>query len=167
MMRRAAGAIVLGLSACGYPLTQFVVRRWGMRGAAVAESVSVGLAIRDASMVASGIPGRLRRVPAALLGLELVAGVVVSLAPPPAAHQGSRAVGLGAGAEGLWLRPRPVLWLVSSPARQLVRLAPGKGAKMAYPAKVCGPRRSPGWHPSRSARIGRPRLPGEPPKGGE
>jgi hypothetical protein len=75
-MWRPVGAIVLGLSARGYPLTQFVVRRWGVRGAAVAESVSVGLAIRDASMVASGVPGRLCRVPAALLGLELAAGVV-------------------------------------------------------------------------------------------
>ena len=66
-MKRAIGSVVLGLSACGYPLTQVVVRRWGVRGAAVAESVCAGLAIRDASMVASGVPGRLRRVPAALL----------------------------------------------------------------------------------------------------
>ena len=80
VMRRTVGVIVLGLSACGYPLTQFVVRRWGVRGAAVAESVCVGLAIRDASMVASGVPGRLRRVPAVLLRLELAAGVVASLA---------------------------------------------------------------------------------------
>jgi hypothetical protein len=79
-MRRTIGAIVLGLSACGYPLTQFVVRRWGVRGAAVVESVCAGLAIRDASMVASGVPGRLRRVPAVLLHLELAAGVVASLA---------------------------------------------------------------------------------------
>lgn len=39
-----------------------------------------GLAIRDASMVAAGVPGRLRRFPAALLRLELAAGVVASLA---------------------------------------------------------------------------------------
>ena len=80
VMRRMVGAVVLGLSACGYPLTQFAVRRWGVRGAAVAEAVCAGLAIRDASMVASGLPGRLRRVPAALLRLELAAGVVASLA---------------------------------------------------------------------------------------
>ena len=43
------------------------------------------------------------------------------------AHQGSRAVGLGAGAEGLWLGPRPVVWLVNSPAWQLVRLASVRG----------------------------------------
>ena len=79
-MKRMVGAIVLGLSACGYPLTQLMVRRWGVRGAAVAESVCVGLAIRDASMVANGAPGRLRRVPAALLRLELAVGVVASLA---------------------------------------------------------------------------------------
>jgi hypothetical protein len=79
-MERAIGSIVLGLSACGYPLTQLVVRRWGVRGAAVAECVCAGLAIRDASMVASGVPGRLRSLPATLLRLELAVGVVASLA---------------------------------------------------------------------------------------
>jgi len=79
-VKRVIGSIVLGLSACGYPLTQLVIRRWGVRGAAVAECVCVGLAIRDASMVASGVPGRLRTFPAALLRLELAIGVVASLA---------------------------------------------------------------------------------------
>jgi hypothetical protein len=37
-----------------------------------------------------------------------------------------------------------------SPAWQLLRLAPVRG-KMAYPAKVCGLRRSRGWHSSRFA----------------
>lgn len=46
----------------------------------MAEAVCAGLAIRDASMVASGILGRLRTVPADLLRLELAAGVVSSLA---------------------------------------------------------------------------------------
>ena len=79
-MKRAIGAVVLGLSACGYPLTQLVIRRWGVRGAAITESVCAGLAVRDTSMVAAGVPGRLRRVPAALLRLELAAGVTASLA---------------------------------------------------------------------------------------
>jgi hypothetical protein len=79
-MKRAIGSVVLGLSACGYLLTQLVIRRWGVRGAAVAECVCAGLAIRDASMVASGVPGRLRRFPAALLRLELAVGAVASLA---------------------------------------------------------------------------------------
>jgi hypothetical protein len=82
-MKRTAGSIILGLSACGYPLTQLAVRRWGMRGAAVAEAVCAGLAIRDASMVATGVPGRLRTVPAALLRLELAAAIVASLAGLP------------------------------------------------------------------------------------
>jgi hypothetical protein len=51
-MRRTAGIAVLGLSACGYPLTQCAVRRWGVRGAAVAEAVCAGLAIRDAPLLA-------------------------------------------------------------------------------------------------------------------
>jgi hypothetical protein len=79
-MKRAIGSIVLGLSACGYPLTQLVIRRWGVRGMAVAECVCAGLAIRDASMVARGVPARLRRFPAWLLRLELAVGVVASLA---------------------------------------------------------------------------------------
>ncbi len=79
-MKRAIGSIVLGLSACGYPLTQLVIRRWGVRGAAVAECVCAGLTIRDASMMASGVPGRLRRFPASLLRMELAVGVVASLA---------------------------------------------------------------------------------------
>lgn len=79
-MKRAIGAAVLGLSACGYPLTQFAVRRWGVRGAAAAECACAGLAIRDACMIAGGAPGRLRAVPAALLRLELAAGMVASLA---------------------------------------------------------------------------------------
>ncbi len=84
-MRRAVGAVVPGLSACGYRLTLLVVRRWGVRGAAIAQCRCAGLAIRGASMVAGGVPGRLRRVPAALLFAELGAGVVASLAglPPP------------------------------------------------------------------------------------
>ncbi len=83
VLKRGVAGIVLGLSACGYPLTQLVIRRWGVRGAAVAESVCVGLAIRDASMVASGVPQRLRRLPAVLLRLELAVGVVASLAGMP------------------------------------------------------------------------------------
>jgi hypothetical protein len=79
-MRRTVGSVVLGLSACGYPLTQLVVRRWGVRGAAVAEAVCAGLAVRDGAMVAAGVPGRLRPVPAGLLRLELAAATVASLA---------------------------------------------------------------------------------------
>jgi hypothetical protein len=71
VMRSTVGAILLGLSVSGYPLTQFVIRRWGVRGAAVAESVCAGLAIRDAFIMTGGVPGGLRRVPAVLLRLEL------------------------------------------------------------------------------------------------
>ena len=79
-MERVTGAVVLGLSSCGYPLTQLVIRRWGKRGAAIAESVCAGLAVRDAWMIASGVPGRLRRVQAVLLYFELGVGVAASLA---------------------------------------------------------------------------------------
>jgi len=82
-MRRAAEIVVLGLSACGYPLTQLAVRRYGTRGAAIAEAACAGLALRDAAMVAAGVPARLRVVPAALLRLELAAAVAASLAGLP------------------------------------------------------------------------------------
>jgi len=70
--------LVLGLSACGYPLTQTVIRRGGVRGARFTEAVCVGLAVRDAAMIAGGAPQRLRPVPARLLWLELSAGVIAS-----------------------------------------------------------------------------------------
>lgn len=79
-MRREVGWLVLGASAVGYPLTKVVLQRGGRRGAVVVESVCVGLAFRDASMVAGGSPQRLRRIPAGLLYLELAAAVVASLA---------------------------------------------------------------------------------------
>ncbi len=79
-MRKTVGVIVLGLSACGYPLTELCVRRGGAWGALLAEAVCAGLALRDASMVASGVPRTLCGVPAALLHLELAAGAVASLA---------------------------------------------------------------------------------------
>lgn len=42
VVKRAIGAVVLGLSACGYPLTQLVIRRGGVAGAALAEFVWAG-----------------------------------------------------------------------------------------------------------------------------
>jgi hypothetical protein len=79
-MRREVGWLAIGASAVGYPLTEVVLQRGGKRGAVVVESVCVGLAFRDASMVAGGSPKRLQRIPAWLLYLELVAAVVASLA---------------------------------------------------------------------------------------
>jgi hypothetical protein len=70
-MRRPVGTIVLGLSACGYPLTQAVTRRWGARGQVLVEAVCAGLVVRDTAMIAAGVPRRLRPVPALLLWLEL------------------------------------------------------------------------------------------------
>jgi len=68
------GTIVLGLSACGYPLTQVVIRRLGRAGAGIVETVCVGLVVRDAALIAAGTPRRLRLTPALLLWLELGAG---------------------------------------------------------------------------------------------
>jgi hypothetical protein len=72
------GKIVLGLSAAGFPMTQLAIRRLGRRGAIVTEGACVGLAARDAAMIAAGTPARLRRGPAVLLWLELVAAVAAA-----------------------------------------------------------------------------------------
>ncbi|MGZ6589427.1 MAG: hypothetical protein ACXVHB_32985 [Solirubrobacteraceae bacterium] len=79
-MRREVGWLAIGASAVGYPLTEVVLQRGRKRGAIVVGSVCVGLAFRDASMVAGSSPKRLQRIPAWLLYLELVAAVVASLA---------------------------------------------------------------------------------------
>jgi hypothetical protein len=72
------GQVVLGLSGSGFALTQLAIRRLGWRGALVTESVCVGLAVRDAAMIATGVPARLRRGPALLLWLEMVAAVAAA-----------------------------------------------------------------------------------------
>ncbi len=72
------GKVMLGLSAAGFPLTQLAIRRFGRRGAFVTEGASVGLAVRDAAMIAAGTPAHLRRGPAVLLWLELAAAVAAA-----------------------------------------------------------------------------------------
>jgi len=107
MMRRSVGLSILALSACGYPLTEAVIRRFGRRGLALSGAACAALAARDASMVPGGVPDRLRLIPAALLWVELVtagtaAGMSLGLlvassmpgrraAPPPAANRLRRA----------------------------------------------------------------------------
>ena len=131
-MKRVTGAIVLGLSACGYPLTQLAVRRWGVRGAAMAECVCAGLAIRDASMVAGGVPGRLRRVPAALLFLELGAGVVASLAGLPpllSAQPADRTASAGTSAAGCVRRAGVAVLFAIHTIRFAIYLRPDQGRR--------------------------------------
>ena len=70
------GQVVLGLSGAGFPLTQLVIRRLGRPGTIITEGVCVGLAVRDAALIATGAPGRLRRGTAFLLWLELVAAIM-------------------------------------------------------------------------------------------
>jgi hypothetical protein len=72
-MRDRLGRAVLAASALGYPLTLLAVRRFGRRGALVAEAVCGGLLVRDAAMLRMGTARRLRRGPAALLWLETAA----------------------------------------------------------------------------------------------
>jgi len=74
------GRVVLTLSGMGFPLTQLAIRRLGRRGAALVEVVCGGLLARDAAMLATGAPSRLRRGPAVLLWLEAAVGVVAVVA---------------------------------------------------------------------------------------
>jgi hypothetical protein len=73
------GQVVLGLGSAGFPLTQLAIRRLGRPGAIITEGVCVGVAVRDAALIASGAPSRLRRGPAFLLWLELVAAVMAAV----------------------------------------------------------------------------------------
>jgi len=77
-MKPGLGKVVLGLSAAGYPLTEYAIRHHGRRGAAITEVACCGLAVRDAAMVVAGVPNRLRSGPAILLWMELTAAVAAS-----------------------------------------------------------------------------------------
>jgi hypothetical protein len=76
---RLVGHGVLILSGLGFPLTQWTIQRFGRRGAVITEGVCAALLARDILMIGSGVPGRLRTVPATLLCLEATssAGTVV------------------------------------------------------------------------------------------
>jgi hypothetical protein len=137
-MRRTVGSAVLGLSACGYPLTQLVVRRWGLRGMAVAEAVCAGLTVRDAAMVAASVPGKLRPVPAALLRLELAAGMVASLAGLGALLLGARSPGQGsatrAGAVDAVRRTSVAALFAVHTIRFGIYLSPDQGRRAVPPS---------------------------------
>ncbi len=136
-MRCSIGAVVLGLSACGYPLTQLAVRHGGMRGAAVAELACAGLAIRDASMVASGVPGRLEAIPAALLRLEAAVGVLASLAglhPLLSGRQDGRTASPSAGAADNLRRVAVAALFALHTVRFAIYLSPGQGCLKASAA---------------------------------
>jgi hypothetical protein len=72
------GKVVLVLSAAGYPISQYAIRRSGVPGAAVVELACVGLLARDGSMLAQGTSRMLRRGPAALLWLECATAAVAA-----------------------------------------------------------------------------------------
>lgn len=79
-MSGGVGRGVLAVSGLGFPVTQLAIRRLGRGGAAIVELVCGGLLARDAAMLATGAPSRLRRGPAVLLWLETVVGAVAVLA---------------------------------------------------------------------------------------
>jgi len=131
-MRRSIGSVLLGLSACGYPLTQLAVRHGGMRGAAVAELACGGLAIRDASMVASGVPDRMEEIPAALLHLEAAVGVLASIAglhPLLSARRDGRTASPRARAADNLRRAAVAASFALHTVRFAIYLSPGQGRR--------------------------------------
>jgi hypothetical protein len=116
----------------------------------MAEAVCAGLAVRDATMVAAGVPGRLRPVPAALLRLELAAATVASLAGL-GALVGARSPGPGSAArvgavEAVWRAATATLFAVHT-VRFGIYLRPGQGRRVRPPgvasAGAPGPARRP------------------------
>jgi len=98
VMSSPIGRAVLALSGLGFPLTQLAIRRFGTPGAVAVEVVCGGLLVRDAAMIAVGVPGLLRRGPAVLLWLEATvagAAVVTGLRPVMDADALLRTAGKG------------------------------------------------------------------------
>ena len=82
-MSPLVGRLVLVASSLGFPLTQAAVRRGGQAGAVLVEAVAAGLLVRDAALIASGAPGRLRAGPAVMLYAEAAAAAVALVAGAP------------------------------------------------------------------------------------
>ena len=77
-MDSQVGKAVLTLSAAGYPITQYAIRRFGRPGAAVVELACAGLLARDTTLLAQGAPKVLRPGPAALLWLECATAAIAT-----------------------------------------------------------------------------------------
>ncbi|HXZ99471.1 MAG TPA: hypothetical protein VEK76_03900 [Candidatus Binatia bacterium] len=130
-MRRSVGLGALALSACGYPLTEAVIHRFGRRGLALSAAVCAALTARDASMMRAGAPGRLRRIPATLLAIELVAAGTatgMSLGLLAASSPGGRRAGPPA-AVGKLRRAAVAALFTLHTVRFAIYLTPGQGRR--------------------------------------
>jgi hypothetical protein len=78
-VKSKVGFLGLGLIGMGFPLTQVVIRRFGMAGAVAVETVSVGLLACDLRLVVTGAPRTIRRGAAVLLWLETSAAALASV----------------------------------------------------------------------------------------
>lgn len=67
------GRCMLVASGLGFPLTQSAIRWLGRPGAVLVEGVALGLLARDAALIATGTPARLRPGAARLLYAETAA----------------------------------------------------------------------------------------------
>ncbi len=82
-MSPLVGRVVLVASGLGFPMTQVAIRWLGLPGACLVEGVAAGLLARDVALIASGAPGRLQPVPAALLYTETATAVLAAAACLP------------------------------------------------------------------------------------
>lgn len=79
-MKRPAARALWALSAAGYPICQYTLRRFGRTGSAVVESACLSLLARDATLLAHGTTKILRTGPATLLWCECAAAAVAAAA---------------------------------------------------------------------------------------
>jgi hypothetical protein len=73
------GRVLLGLSVAGGLLIPVIVRRFGRRGGAVAVAGCGTLFVRDVTMVATGVPARLKPVPRLLLFAEVASSAIATV----------------------------------------------------------------------------------------
>ncbi len=76
---RPVGLPILVVSGLGFPLCQVAIAKLGQRGALLVEGITSALLVRDAYLVASGAPSRLRPIPGALPYVELAVAACASV----------------------------------------------------------------------------------------
>jgi len=74
------GTLLLTFSVGGLPLVIFLLRRLGRLGGLVVEAGCSVLLVRDITVVAAGVPAKLRRIPRLFLFVELATSGVATVA---------------------------------------------------------------------------------------
>jgi hypothetical protein len=133
-MRRAIGAAVLGLSACGYPADAVCGPPLGRAGGGCGRMRVRWPGHPRRLHDCSGVSGRLRAIPAALLRLELAAGMAASLAglgPLLGARSAARAAPAKARAADRARRAAVAALFAVHTVRFAIYLRPDQGRRTA------------------------------------